>query len=69
MGIFILIIYLMIGCLLTRHRWYKYHKKEYDKLKANNEVNDSTVIIYWLFSVVLWPFVMFFSKRKINNFE
>lgn len=69
MGTFILIIYLILGCVLTRHWWCKYHKEEYNKAKAKGEVNDSIVILYWLFSIVLWPIIMIINKRNINNFE
>ena len=55
---FILIIYLILGCVLTRHWWYKYNRTEYYIAKAKCEVNDSIVILYWLFSIVLWPIIM-----------
>ena len=69
MGTFLSIIYLTFGCTLTRYWWYIYHKEEYDKAKAKDEVNDSIVILYWLFSIVLWPIIMIINKRNINKFE
>ena len=49
------IIYILVGLLIMTYDWDKYHKEEYKRLKAQNEVEDSAAVLYMLYVTTFWP--------------
>ena len=65
-GDYCIIVYFIIGMILTIYWWNSLYKKDYKELIAKRECEEPMVILFWLFTTYIWPVVLcvrFIAKR------
>ena len=60
-----IVVYFIIGIILSIYWWNKEYEEDYEKLKKMNEVDESGTMIFLMFLTVFWPIK--FIKNLINK--
>lgn len=59
-----IIIYAIVGIIVTYFDFEILYKKEYDELKAKREAQDAAVCIMLMFMIFLWPLLIVWRYVK-----
>lgn len=63
--------YWVIGMILMIYWWITEYKQDYEKTKATGECEESMVILYWVFTPIIWPLVIcakYIIHKEKNKF-
>lgn len=67
-----LLIYLLIGLVLSCYWWNKTYKKAYEEAKASNGVEEGMAVNHLLLMMIFWPIVLvcnLYLKFKYRNIK
>lgn len=66
-GDYCVIVYIIIGIILTIYWWFTEYKKNYEECHASGECEESMVIMLWIFTIFLWPVIIGAKISKKND--
>ena len=74
-GDYYVIVYIIIGIILTIYWWFDEYKADYEETMKKGECEKSMVILLWLFTTYMWPVVLYVrfigrnERRRYNQFR
>ena len=74
-GDYCIIVYFIIGMILTVYWWFDEYKADYDEAIKTDECEKPMVILLWLFTTYIWPVVLCVrfigrnERRRYNQFR
>ena len=74
-GDYCIIVYFIIGMILTVYWWFAEYKQSYEECKSKGECEESMVILLWIFTTYIWPVVLCIrfigrnERRRYNQFR